>query len=110
MVRLTAFLALLLTLLWCWRAEAAQVTGDPFVAPLPLAGTWRAMAGDMAPAEADGADIAAWHPVPVPGKWAGTELEGHQGLTWYGLDIVIEPRERPSGQELVLLLPPFLAA
>ncbi|MBW2458007.1 MAG: hypothetical protein JRI68_26110 [Deltaproteobacteria bacterium] len=37
-------------------------------------------------------------------------MEGHRGLAWYGLDIELEPRERPADPALALLLPPFLVA
>ncbi|MBW2534154.1 MAG: adenylate/guanylate cyclase domain-containing protein, partial [Deltaproteobacteria bacterium] len=110
MPRCMALLALFVTLLCCGVAQAGQVSGDPFVAPLPLAGTWRASPGDMSPAEADGAYIDDWHPVQVPGKWKGTALQGHRGVAWYALDIRIDSRTRPANPELALLLPPFLAA
>ncbi|MBW2453489.1 MAG: hypothetical protein JRI68_03215, partial [Deltaproteobacteria bacterium] len=107
MPRLTALLVLWVALTWTSQAEASRVTGDPFVAPLPLAGTWRALAGDQTPAEADGADLDSWHPVEVPGRWKDTALQGHRGLAWYGLDIALEPIVDPADRSLELLLPPF---
>ncbi|MBW2526373.1 MAG: adenylate/guanylate cyclase domain-containing protein [Deltaproteobacteria bacterium] len=110
MSKLTALLILALMLLAGFQAEADPLTGDPYAAPLPLAGTWRAVPGDLTPAHADAADLASWHPVEVPGKWAGTELEKHRGLAWYGLDVKLEPCEPVADAGLALLLPPFLLA
>lgn len=96
---------------WGADAHAEQPSGDPFVAPIPLAGTWYAFGGDLEADEATTTDVAKrWHPLEIPGTLVGTKLEGRHGITWYGLDVSLSGTATTSKGDLAIVLPPFMKA
>ena len=74
---------------WGVDAWADEPSGDPLASPIGLAGTWYALAEDLTPEQATIAVVERGHAIELPGTFVGTKLEGHHGITWYGLDIAL---------------------
>ncbi|MBW2454718.1 MAG: hypothetical protein JRI68_09410 [Deltaproteobacteria bacterium] len=86
-------------------AAARVVEGDPFVEPVPLAGTWHYLDEDISPAEAAAADLSTWTTMELPGR----RQAGDAGpISWYGLDVQLPPRGQwPEPAPEVVVAPPF---